>query len=310
MPRMTKRGKFFPISGVALIGALGLTLAVAPSASAATVVIDKLVGLAPAAAGKGWAAHPDQDGGTEKFVEGPATPPAGTGSLRVGLPAGGARALIFTVPNPGSGKAAPGDVGPITAVAWGDLAGSSYSTYTREDTNTADSVVSLKFVGYQKYNAKNPLLSQGFTTLNFEPSRNGAVTTKRWQHWKIDEKSTIWQSNSGGDKFCVQASACTLAEFAAHYPQGAWGQVQIGLNVAGATSFVDDVTIAEGDTTFGYNFEAPQTPPPSASPTSSASPPFVPGAGDTGDDDTPVTVPWVVTLGGGLIGLVLWRWLA
>jgi len=43
-------------------------VAFAPAASAATVVIDKLVGLAQAAAGNGWAAHPDQNGGTEAFV--------------------------------------------------------------------------------------------------------------------------------------------------------------------------------------------------------------------------------------------------
>ena len=71
MPRLTMTGKFLPISGTALVGALALTVAFAPAASAATVVIDHLVGPAQAAAGNGLAVHPDQQGGTEEFVKAP-----------------------------------------------------------------------------------------------------------------------------------------------------------------------------------------------------------------------------------------------
>ena len=265
MARSTTTGIFLPMSGAALAGALALTVAFAPAASAATVVIDHLVGPAQAAAGNGWAEHPDQEGGTEEFVKGPATPPAGTGSLQLSVPTGETRALIFTVPN-----------GLGTAVAWGDLAGSGYSTYTENTANPGASVAALKFVGYQDYNTDNPVLSDGFTTLNFEPSNNGTVTANEWQPWTIDEESLVWQSNTGDDNFCVQASPCTLAEFAAHYPQGAWGQVQIGLGVlgsqGGATSFVDAVTIAQGATTFGYNFEAVAGPTPTPTSTSTSTP--------------------------------------
>ena len=141
------------------------------------------------------------------------------------------------------------------------MAGSGYWTYTKTAVNPAGSVAALKFVGYQEYNTDHPLASEGFTTLNFEPSNNGTVTPNEWQQWTIDDDSLVWQSNAG-DNFCQIASPCTLAEFASQYPQGAWGQVQIGLSLVGATSFVDAVTIAEGATTFGYNFEAPATPTP------------------------------------------------
>ena len=179
------------------------------------------------------------------------------------VPTGGTRALIFTVPN-----------GIGTAVAWADLAGSGYSTYTENTVNPSGSVAALKFVGYQDYNTDNPLLSDGFTTLNFEPAYNGTVTTNDWQTWTIDEDSLVWQSNSGDNSFCVQASPCTLAEFAAQYPEGAWGQVQIGLGNPDMTSFVDDVTIAEGASTFGYDFEAAASPTPT--PTSTSTPTSTP----------------------------------
>ena len=154
MPRSKTTGKYLPISGAALAAALALMMVLAPAASAATVVIDKLVGLAPAAAGNGWAAHPDQSGGTEEFVKGPATPPAGTGSLQVSVPAGGTRALIFTVPNPGSGATPPGNVGPINAVDGGTWPEAPTRRIPKEASNTADSVASLKFVGYQNYDAE------------------------------------------------------------------------------------------------------------------------------------------------------------
>ena len=286
--------------GGALAGALAVAVAFAPAASAATVVILQLVSPAQAVAGNGWAVHPDQSGGTEQFVEGPATPPAGIGSLEFSVPDGASRALIFTVPNPGSGATAPGDIGPIIAVPWLGMVGSSLSTYTTDATNPGRSAAGLKFVGYQTYDSNNPLLSTGFTTLNFEPANNGTVAVNQWQKWTVSGSSMVWQSNTV-DGNCGQGAPCTLSAFAALYPQGAWGQVQLGLGALGSgpatSSIVDDVTIAEGATTFGYDFEvqAVTTSPPakSAAPSTSASAPFVPGAGDTGDPDPAGTTPWL-----------------
>jgi hypothetical protein len=140
------------------------------------------------------------------------------------------------------------------------MGGSAYSTYTTATTSVASSVPVLEFVGYQVYNTSNPLLSTGFTTLNFEPSRQGTLTANQWQTRTVSAGSTVWQSNAT-DSFCIQSFLFTLAQFAAHYPNGAWGQVQLGLGTFAASrapvsGFVDNVTIAEGATKFGYNFEA------------------------------------------------------
>jgi hypothetical protein len=308
MARSTSAVKPGAIFGGALAGALAVVLALSSAAGAATVVVTALVGPLQAAAGNGWAIHPDQTaGGSERFVLGPATPPAGHGSLELSVASSSDRALIFAVPGPGTGPTPPGNVGPIKPIPWAGMTGSSYSTFTRDTSNTASSVAVLKFVGYQVYNATNPLLSTGFTTLNVEPSRQGTVTANQWQKWTVTGASTVWQSNATGN-FCVQATPCTLSQFAAQYADGAWGQVQLGLGSFGpggpaVSSFVDDVTIAEGAATFGYNFEvATATPTPSTS--STVNPPpatssaFVPGAGATGDSQPSSPASWLIALAG------------
>lgn len=316
LPSVAWRGSVF--AGT-VTGALAAFLAFSFSAGAAPVVVTSLVGPLQAAAGQGWAKHPDQSaGGSEAFVEGPATPPAGRGSLKMSVAASTDRALIFTVPNPGTGATAPGDEGPIKPVPWAELGGSSYSTYTTATTDTATSVTVLKFVGYQDFNSNNPLLSTGFTTLNFEPSLQGPVNANSWQTWTASGTSTVWQSNATGN-FCVQATPCTLTEFAAHYSDGAWGQVQIGLGTfppggAAVSSFVDNVTIAEGEARFSYDFDIPAAPSSSPAPTTSApttttpasstasspgsstasSSAFVPGPGATGDSGNTNTPAWLI----------------
>ena len=299
------------IFGSGLAGALAVAVALAPGASAATVTITELVGVVQAAAGNGWAAHPDQTaGGTEEFVDGPGTPPAGDGSLQLSVADGTDRALIFTVPSPGTGATAPGDLGPIDPTPWSGLSGSSYSTYTTATTSIPSSVVTMRFVGYQDFNTNNPLLSTGFTTLNFEPINNGTVLANQWQKWNVSDSSMVWQSNATGS-FCVQAAPCALSAFAAQYPNGAWGQVQLGIGALGTatdvSSNVDDVTVAEGNTTFGYNFEvAAASVSPSPTPSASVSPSatFVPGPGNTGDSEPPSTTPWsAILVGAGAVML-------
>src|SRR5262249_39829033 len=153
------------------------------------VVITSFTGLLGAAAGTGWAPHPDQTaGGTEQFVTGPATPPAGTGSLAMTVAANTDRALIFTVPKGGS--AGPNDIG--VASPWTTLSG-SFSTFTSNTAAPASSIPVLKLVGFQHYNTNNPLLSTGFTTLNFEGSNQGTVTANQWQTWTLGPDSVVWQ---------------------------------------------------------------------------------------------------------------------
>ncbi len=150
----------------------------------------------------------------------------------------------------------------------------------------------LKIVGYQQFNNANPLLSQGFTTLNFEGAKQQttAPAANVWQTWTLGPTSMVWQSNQTTDPgFCPQATPCTLADFAAHYPNGAWGQIQVGLGtgLTPVTSYVDDVQISDGTSTFSYDFD------PIPAPTSQG---YWLAASDEGVchvSGLPSTAPWV-----------------
>ena len=263
--------------GFVAVAVLAVTILALPSTAGAapnttsTVTISSLVGLLQAAAGQGWAAHPDQTaGGTERFVQGPLTPPSGTGSLEMTVASTTDRALIFTVPFPGAAPTAPPNIGAITPTPWAKLTG-SFSTFTR-NANPGPSLPVLKIVGYQDFNDEFPLRSTGFTTLNFEGAKQTtAPAANAWQTWKLGPTSLVWQSNQTEDPgFCPQATPCTLADFAAHYPNGAWGQIQVGLGtgLTPESSFVDDVQISNGTSTITYDFGPPTVPPPTPTPTS------------------------------------------
>ena len=77
------------------------------------VVIDSFSTLAEVATGVGWAVHPDStDAAGVTFVEGPATPPLGRGSLELYAPTSTDRALAFAVPTGAPGRTHP-DAGPL-----------------------------------------------------------------------------------------------------------------------------------------------------------------------------------------------------
>ena len=253
-----------------LVGGLAALLVVmALPFTAAAAVITGLVTVAQAAAGSGWAVHPDQtSGGSEAFVEGPLTPPSGRGSLEMGVSGTSDKAVVFTVPKPAiGGVVPPGDIAAAIATPWASTTG-SFSTFTANTSNPAASIPVFRLVGFQVFNATNPLLSTGFTSLNFEGSNQGTVVANQWQTWKLGPTSLVWQSNQT-DAFCPITAPCTMAAFAAQYPNGAWGQVQAGMGSgvpAGSTGYVDDVNVSDGTTTFTSDFEvpSPSTSPPAA----------------------------------------------
>jgi len=238
-------------------GLLAVALTVGPALTASAVVIDSFVGPLQAAAGLGWAPHLDQTaGGAEGFVEGPSTPPSGHGSLALTTAADTDRALIFTVPKPGGGSPPP-DIDAIVPTPWANLSG-SFSTYITDDVSPF-AIPGLRIVGYQVYDSANPALSTGFTTLNFEGYyQPTAPVANTWQTWTLGPTSMVWQSNTTGG-ICQPAAPCTLAQFAAQYPQGAWGPIQVGIGVGpvAATAYADNVQISDGTTTFAYDFEVP-----------------------------------------------------
>jgi hypothetical protein len=238
-----------------------VTVLLLPPAAGA-VVVDGFVTPAQAEAGEGWAIHADHTaGGSARLVEGPLTPPSSPGSLELSVATTADEALVFTVPKPGAAPTPPPGLGAITPTPWGNLNG-SFSTFTANTTSPSAAIPVLRIVGYQQFNSVDSLLADGFTTLTFEGSDQASLAAANtWQTWTLVPDSRVWQSNQTDDPgFCPQATPCTLSEFVARYPDGAWGQVQVGLGAgapSGAIGYVDNVRISDGTTTFVSDFDVP-----------------------------------------------------
>ncbi len=191
--------------------------------------------------GQGWVVDPSNPaGGTERVVEGPATPPAGRGSLELAVQDVAARALLSN------------DLG-LVARPFGDLSG-SWSTYVLPGANAASTAPTLRFPSFQ-----DATVPAGFTTVSIEPFRQGTVVADQWQTWTVGPSSVVWQTNVT-DGFCVLATPCSLAEFVAQYPNAAWGAVQLGIGtgvVGPVASYADAVELSAGGATFEFDFEVP-----------------------------------------------------
>lgn len=213
-------------------------------------VVDTLSDPIQVGAGAGWGRHPDTSSASViGLVEGPLTPPLGRGSLSISAPTPSDIALAFAVPTGAPGQDLP------TPVPWSGLS-ASYATYTADGADVASRVPTLRLVGYQSLTPT----PTGFTTLSFEPSRNGTVEGGVWQTWELGPDSIVIQSNAS-DGFCTIAASCTLSEFAAQYPGGGWGMIQVGIGSgapAGAVGFADAVLVRDGTTAeYFYDFEVP-----------------------------------------------------
>jgi LPXTG-motif cell wall-anchored protein len=256
VPRAGRRALALTVTTVALASALALVATVADA-----TVVTKLPGGT-------WSILPSTTaGGTATIVTGPGTPPAGTGSLRLTVESTTDRALVGS------------DLGASMARPWAGLS-ASFSTYVPEG-GSEFFAPSLRFAGFQVVTPA-PLR---FTTLNVEVRLNGTVTPGEWQKWTVGPTTTVWQSNAT-DGFCIQSAPCTLAEFALRYPDGAWGEAQLGIGsgVQGpATGYVDAVTINDGAKAFFTDFDPKSVP-------VSPSPSVVPKPKPTGGGKVP-TLP-------------------
>jgi LPXTG-motif cell wall-anchored protein len=234
---------FRPMRRAGTIAAVGAILAIAGPAFA------EVVSTLP---GGNWTVLPDTtEGGSAEVVKGPGTPPAGTGSLRLTVETTADRALVGT------------DLGSVTTRPFSALS-AEYSTYV-PNGSPESFTPTLRFAAFQTVTPA----PQNFTTVSFEPLRNGTVIPGQWQTWALGPDSQVWQTNATDNGFCVQASPCTLGEFSAHYPNSAWGQAQLGLGsgVAGpAEGFADAVTLTDGDTTQFTDFDPPAEPNPAPKP--------------------------------------------
>ncbi|MEZ3160328.1 hypothetical protein AB1K54_07225 [Microbacterium sp. BWT-B31] len=214
------------------------------------VVIDTLSPDVVAGEGTGWGRHPDSTpDATVALVEGPLAPPLGRGSMSFVTPASSDLALGFAVPTGAPGQDLP------TPVPWSSLS-ASYSTFTFATVQPESNVPILRLVGFQSLIPA----PTGFTTLSFAPDRNGTVESGVWQSWTLGPDSIVFQSNTA-DSFCTISASCTLAEFIAQYPAGAWGQIQVGIGTGapvGASGFADAVVVHDGTTAdYSYDFEVP-----------------------------------------------------
>jgi hypothetical protein len=113
-----------------------------------------------------------------QFVTGPATPPAGTGSLQLSTALGSEKVTLFNFDHVG------------TALA--DVEDIAYSTYRQEGQAQQVAALNLQ-IDY------NGAAAGGFSTLVFEPVYNtdqGPVVDDTWQSWDADGSGRWWSTRA------------------------------------------------------------------------------------------------------------------
>lgn len=117
------------------------------------------------------------------FVDGPATPPAGTGSLRLTTASSSEKVFLFNFEQIGK---------PLS-----DIDDISYSTY--RTSGNGQQVAALNVV----IDFDGPAVEGGFSTLVFEPVYNtsqGPVTNGAWQPWRADGGGQWWSTRDINDQ--------------------------------------------------------------------------------------------------------------
>jgi len=236
---------FRRIAALAFAGAALAFVGTAPTASAATIVVTPATPT--------WSLIVETPTASGTFVTGPATPPAGTGSLQlVNGPSGGG-ILFSTLSHSGR--------------RLDDIAALGYSAYVVSAAGPSITASLQLDVDYD--------VTDGTTTwqgrLVYDPgSSGGAVPAATWIDYDTQAGPPRWWStgtpivgNTPLAKACSQASPCTWAQVLANYPNaairplvGGFG-VKLGNAGAAATVAVDRVVIAGTI----YDFEPTGTPP-------------------------------------------------
>ncbi len=172
------------------------------------------------------------------FVDGPATPPVGAGSLQLTTVTGAEKVFLFNYDHVGTALSAIDEL--------------AYSTYRTAGTGSQVASLNLQ-VDY------NGDAAGGFTTLVFEPVYNtdqGAVVNNTWQDWIADGTGRWWSTQpiNGQGGGATVANLRTWAQIVANNPDavitGGVG-VNQGSGNGGLTDYVDAFTFDE--TT--YDFE-------------------------------------------------------
>lgn len=194
---------------------------------------------------QGWMGIDDNgNGGSLNFVNGPATPPLGTGSAQLAVSAANQGYLLFK---------------PLAyaGTKLSDITELTYSTYTVSSSNILAPSVQLNVTpdvnGATAWHGR----------LVYEPYMNTAtVPDGQWHTWNADD-GKWWLSKPvdfGGH--CAQASPCTFEELITLYPNigintGLYGGVGFKAG-SGWTNFagsVDNFHLATATTNDRYDFE-------------------------------------------------------
>jgi hypothetical protein len=178
-----------------------------------------------------------------EFTNGPATPPAGKGSL---LMSAGSESNSRVAANP------PG----LTGRTFGAAAELRYATYLENESTTGHTApINLKLAGTSA--------KLGFLTAVFEPTRQStAPKTKAWQNW--DASAGTWWTSKVTSGACAQADPCSWRKFVGKIGKGttistAYFELgDSGDQFSGVKCALDDVTI--NGVSYDFEQSAPAEP--------------------------------------------------
>ncbi|MEJ5225623.1 MAG: hypothetical protein WHV44_14290, partial [Anaerolineales bacterium] len=139
------------------------------------------------------------------FVEGPATPPAGLGSLRMTIDS-----------TAGISYAAQ----KYQGVRLADLETLTYATYV--SSGSGFTAISFQ-INYDPDLSDTSSPKPWYGRLVYEPYRNGTVNTGAWQTWDmLNSGNAVWwatpNANSSVDDTCSQSSPCALSTILTSWP--------------------------------------------------------------------------------------------
>lgn len=220
------------VAGLAAGSLLATGLATA-EANQVTVTPANLV-TPPDEPGPGeWVDHFTAGNATVSFVQGPAGQPLGAGSVQ------------FTTGGPADKKY-------ITNLDWAgtdlaDIDGFDYHTWSDRATLAPVFQIRIFRTG-----------TAGFSTVSYEPYRNGTVVTGEWQQWSLDPAtSQVWLTGVAGEG--SQAQPVTWNRLLEMFPDATIADA-IALNVGSGwsgsfTGAADALTFDAGGNAVTFDFE-------------------------------------------------------
>ena len=248
-----------------LVAVVLMTSALMLGGVATASAADTTVVVTPAdLAGGDWFTSDTRAPGTGTFENGPATPPAGTGSFELRTPADPAKVQLFT------------DLYAGTALSAID--GIGYSTY--RDSESTGFVAGVAALNIRVDLDGNGTADAYMVYEPYQDQGNAAVQTGVWQDWDAyNGGSAKWWINTGAGG-CGQATPCSWSTIVAAFPNatvregtscGPGGIVSpcpgsLGVNQGsfntGIVSNADALYVSVGGSKTTYDFELTPPPPP------------------------------------------------